>query len=151
MHPTRKSNRTGRIARMLMRAVLLAAFSALPSPAPAEVVPDLHVAQRPVADTGDPERTRATVEALADVIVKLTGDSRLPSSEAALPLTARAGDFVARYAYEAAPSGTAPNDANPPSGQRLLRVWFDPARLEAALTARGVALWPADRPAVRLD
>jgi hypothetical protein len=119
-------------------------LSLLPHGTQAEVVESLHEARQPVASAEMPERLRAMREALGEVIVKLTGDSRIATDPAAIPLVERAADFVARYEFEAQAT-SAYADRSSRAGPLILHVWFDPVRIEHALRSRGIALWPRDR------
>lgn len=88
-----------------------------------------------VADRSQGELARGTAAALAEVLIKLTGNRRLPGDAAARPVLAKAGKLVLQYGY-----------ANAPKGGLQLNVEFDQQALNGELAERGIALWGKARP-----
>jgi hypothetical protein len=133
----------------LIAGLLLAIFSAGPPAAQAEIVGDLYRAQRVVTGTEQAERSRGFREGLEDVVIKLTGDASLAGSDRLAAVLARADSLVARHEYEDRMKDLPVRDEQ---GTRerphFLRIWFDAAKVDAALTAAGLEPWPADRPVV---
>lgn len=105
----------------------------------AAVVEGLHSAVVPVADRSDDAFASSLREALAAVLVKLSGDSRVPATAGARALLGNPRQYMTGFGYETSRNGGL-----------ALRANFDPAALEAALLARGLPLWGKERPALRL-
>lgn len=105
----------------------------------AEVVQNLHSAQVPVADQSNTALASAAQDALAEVLVKVSGNEdvlRHPQIAAALP---EARGHVQQYAYARDDQG----------GDGLYaRFEFDSAYVNRLLTRAGLPLWTANRPRV---
>jgi len=118
------------------RAVIGAALLSFAAwPAAAAVVEGLTAARVAVADRTPGELARGTRAALAEVLVKLTGDRAMPRGAAAAGLLDRASRLMLQYGY-----------LNAPEGGLLLAVEFDEPALKEALDARGVPIWGKERP-----
>jgi len=105
----------------------------------AEMVRNLYSAQVPVADQSAAKLAAASKEALAVVLVKVSGSSALlrnPVIAAALP---KARSHVQQYSYS--------KDALKPGGL-LVQVLFDKAYISGLVIEAGAPLWTANRPAV---
>jgi len=116
----------------LLTAVLLCALAA---PLAARDVSGLYNASVAVKDRSPAERSRASSAALAEVLVKLTGNRRTPNDASARPLLARASTLLLQYAYGNAPDGTL-----------TLNAHFDEHVLERELEERGIGTWGKQRP-----
>ncbi len=104
-------------------------------------VDGLYTATVPVADEGRAERSRGFREALARVLVKVTGDSAIAAREGAATALADAGDAVQQFGYLRRES-----EAGEPS--LALEVGFAPAAVEERLARAGLRFWPRERPRV---
>ncbi len=128
----------------LVLGFLLAAL-----PAGAATVERLTWCETMVTGQGEAERARGLAACLPEVLVKVSGETRLAADPRVAPLAARAGDFVASLEYEdrmkALPVGDEQGTRDRPF---FLRPTFDPAKIEAALKDLGLSSWPADRPVV---
>lgn len=118
--------------------------------APARGAPgaELYRAETIVTGTGEAERRRGFREGLTEVIVKLTGDSRLPD-DPRLDETIRAPErWVAQFAYEDRMKNLPVHDEQ---GTRerphFLRMEFQPARLDRELERLGLSKW-TERPTI---
>ena len=113
----------------------------------AAVLEDLYDAEVIITGTGAAERERGFRDGLREVVVRLTGSTAVLADRRLTPLFDRPGAFVAAFDYEDRMKGIPVHDEQ---GTRerphFLRMQFDSARLDAALEARGVALWGTDRP-----
>lgn len=93
------------------------------------------------------ERQRGFREALAEAVVKVSGDARLAGDPRLAPALAEAGRFVARFTYE---DRLAKKKLMDEQGTRersyILRVEFDPVAVDALLVGLGARPWTADRP-----
>lgn len=103
----------------------------LQSPVLAATLPDLYVAQVPVTATSSAGLDEAFSQALAAVLVKLTGQRNLPADPAVRELIANATPLVSQY--QVAGGGT-------------LRVHFDRAALWRRLDAARLPVWADERP-----
>ncbi len=110
-------------------------------PAMATSVEGLYGTEVPVSDRSIAATDRGVVEALAVVLVKLTGNSATATDARARPLLARARSFATVIGQA--------QTGNAVDGYRL-RVDFDPAALAAALRERGFILWAKERPRLQL-
>lgn len=108
----------------------------------------LYEAQVLVTGQGASERSGALRGALAEVVVKLTGD-RSSATHPKLALTLeRAADLVQKYEYEplasmATPAGDA---AATPAYTHVMRVSFDAQAVNGALRGAGFPVWGRVRP-----
>lgn len=123
------ATRTAGACRLLGMLLLWVALSA---PAGAA----LHEATVPVADRSEAARQQAVRAALAEVLVRLSGDPALPQQAGSAPLLAEAGRYLQQYQYEGSEG----------AGTLMLRAGFDAAALEAQLRRQGVTLWGRERP-----
>lgn len=135
---------------MEIRATLLAAImaAAIAQPSAAEIVKHLYQGEAIVTGRNNlPERRRGFRAALAQTIVRVTGDARLAGDKRIAPLLDRAGDFVADFAYEDRKKGIQISDEQ---GTRersyYLRVTFDRKKVLNAIARLGYRPWGADRP-----
>lgn len=105
----------------------------------ADVVPDLYAASVPVAEQSDAVLTTAAQEAMAEVVVKVSGSRdalQNPSIAAALR---DARSHVQQYAYIR---------GEPPSPPLSLRFEFDGTYITDLVAQSGEPLWTANRPVV---
>ncbi|MGE0230367.1 MAG: DUF2066 domain-containing protein [Flavobacteriaceae bacterium] len=134
---------------MLYRTIALVLVLLMPVRAAAEIVADLYQAKALVTGTEEPERSRGFRAALADVAVKITGDTALERDTRLEGLLARAPELVASYTYEDRMKGIPVHDEQ---GTRerphILTVTFDTERLDAAIATLGYRRWSEDRPVV---
>nr|WP_305119092.1 DUF2066 domain-containing protein [Tahibacter harae] len=131
-------------------ARLLAFLAALLLPLAAGLVQaqsaaSLYTGEVPVPDQSDEQRAIALKSALAQVVVKLTGDREAVNGEAVAKLIESAERYVQQYTYR--------QDVASVDGQALLRLSlvasFDRAALDRVLRDRGLKVWtPAARPPV---
>ncbi len=141
-HPIR--GRPMRLRHALTAALLLSTVSLL---AQAAEVGPLHEGEAVVTGQDDgAERRRGLAEAMAQVIVRLTGDDALLDDARTAFLRDHPADFVATLTYE---DRLARKKVMDEQGTRersfRLRVAFDAARVDAALTDAGLRLWQGER------
>lgn len=113
---------------------------AVPAVRAAEAVA-LYEAQVPVQGQGAAERGDALRHALAEVLVKLSGDRTAPKNAALSRLLKDAPRFVLEYRYQAA----AEEQAAP--GEQRLWVRFDGEAVEQEIRKAGMPVWGRMRPA----
>ena len=118
---------------------LLFALMLYAAATPAEVVRNLHSAQVPVIDQGSSALASASRDALAEVLVKVSGSEEVlqhPEIIAALP---EARSHVQQYAYV----------RDEQTGDELsARFEFDDSFINRLLTNARLPLWTANRPRV---
>jgi hypothetical protein len=98
----------------------------------AATVPDLYAAQVPVTATSGAGLDDAFSRALADVLVKLTGQRSPLADPAVRTVIGSATPLVSQYQV---------------AGGGLLRVQFDPVALRRRLDAANLPVWADERPA----
>jgi hypothetical protein len=121
--------------RTLLALLLAGSLLAAAAPALAIPVPGLYEARVAVADQNPGQREQALKQALAMVLVRLTGSRVLPESAAAQPILGRASSLVQGYGYETPETGTG----------LLLHAQFDPKAVQAALRSQGMPVWGENR------
>lgn len=138
---------THRHLASLALALLVAPL--LAPPAAAVVVEQLHEVEVAVADQSPDARTKAFKVALAEVVVRLTGDARAPVAPELAALMRTPQRFVAEFAYITigAEPGT-PTMATGPKVAPTLRlaVRFEGLALQQALREAGRAVMGRERP-----
>ena len=112
----------------------------LPPPVAAVPLTQLYEAEVPAADQGAEARATALGEALAEVLVRISGDRAMQRQPGVNALLASPGRYVQQYRYQ--PAGDAAVDEAP------WRLWvrFDGAGLERALRDLGLPYWGRERP-----
>lgn len=122
----------------------------------------LYRAQVIVADQSEAARVEGFRAALAQVVVKLSGQRQVLDQPQVAPLLDAAADLVEEYRYQPLPAAVtvpAAGDAaqstdatpiQPPVPETALEVRFAAAILDAELRRLGVPRWPAERRPVLL-
>ena len=125
---------------------VLAAALFCSAAASARAADELYEAQAIVTGQREPERLRAFPDCLEDVLVKVSGDSRLVGDRQLLPLKANAVDLVASFRYRDRMAGIPVHDEQGTRDRPYdLIVSFDAAKVDAALRSLGLAPWPGPR------
>jgi hypothetical protein len=121
---------------VLARGLLAAWLIWLALPAGAVTIADLYETEVPVAGEDVGSRNQAIGQALAQVLIKLTGRDPAPGAAA---LATQAPSYVQQYRFRR--GVTAAGDAQ-------IRLWvrFDKLGLDRALRERGLPLWGSSRP-----
>ena len=105
----------------------------------------LYSARVEVADQSEEARIAGFREALEQVLVKLSGQSRAEEDPRLAPLIDAAADWVAQYRYRAPDAEPGDGPATP---AEYLLVEFAAEALDAELRRLGVARWPTARPSL---
>jgi uncharacterized protein len=127
-------------------AVLFVA-SAASAQAPAMTDDDLYKAETVVTGTGEAERMRGFRIVTEEAIIKLTGNAGLAGSARIEPILGQAAGLIAEFTYEDRMKSIPVHDEQGTRDRpHFLRVRFDKAKLDAALTAANLRKWGADRP-----
>jgi len=135
-----------RPATVLCRMALLL-FLVLAPGAPAVGAQSLYTGVVPVSGQGEVERREALPEALRHVLRKLSGERRLPESEALDDALARAGELLLAFGYQ---DGTdvAPDGAETDTLELVAR--FTPAAVDRLVRDLGLRRWRTQRSPVVL-
>ena len=129
------------IGRRLSRAwPLFLVLFLIPAAVSAVPVDDLYVTDVAVATRDRPERQEAFRGALGKVLVRVTGARSVDGYAELDSILDTASRYVQRFEY-------AENDGDEGLPYRL-RVTFDGAALERAVSERGLPVWGRDRPGV---
>ncbi|MCG6868356.1 MAG: DUF2066 domain-containing protein [Gammaproteobacteria bacterium] len=133
---TRFAARPGGIYRLraLLLVCLLCAASAHGVP-----LDTLYDAEAPVATGEEPDRNKGFRDALAEVLVRLTGKTDAARRPESQEILGRAGDFVEQFRYR---------DSGLEEPAYLIWVRFDGPALEEAVSQAGLPVWRSERPAV---
>ncbi|RLA48408.1 MAG: hypothetical protein DRQ65_00080 [Gammaproteobacteria bacterium] len=105
----------------------------------ADIVRDLYAAQVPVADQSSRALARASREALAEVLVKVSGSVEVLQYPAVAAALGKARSHVQQYAYSR-------DESVPP--KLSVRLEFDGSFVTRLVTEAGAPLWTANRPPV---
>jgi len=127
------------VGRRLSLAWLLLLF-AVPGAALAVPVENLYTVEVPVTTRDRPERQEAFKEGLSQVLARVIGARSIEPYAGLDSLLDTASRYVQRFEY-----GESRADERRPY---LLRVTFDGAALERAVSERGLPVWGRDRPGV---
>lgn len=133
---------TARLSSSFALVAILALCSAWAPPAGADPVTDLHSSDVLVHDQGAATRASALKDALAQVLVKVTGSqASLETAEAAAMLE-NPSRYLQQYRYEA----VHPVPEDPQAARLVLHTEFDGTAIEQRLRAAGLPLWGRERP-----
>lgn len=128
--------------RVMTRIGLFSLLLLLALPGQARDAEGLYEAEVPVKGQGNDERVAAYTEAMAQVVVKLTGDRSAPQLPRLAKVMASAPKWVQQYRYQAL--GVAA--LREQGFSRLLVIQFDERAVSQALVAAEVPLWGRNRP-----
>ena len=105
----------------------------------AEMVKDLHTATVPVADQGSKALATASRQALAEVLVKMSGSRQVLANPQIKQALSGARGQVQQYSYAR---------GRPPGNELMVDIEFDRAYLLDLIREAGAPLWTANRPVV---
>ncbi|GAB2198166.1 hypothetical protein MAH4_22770 [Sessilibacter sp. MAH4] len=117
--------------------ILLSMLLGISHPATAIVVNDLYVSEVAVENRADQTRVEATRNALAKVIVKVTGREDILAHPAIERALSNSSTYLQEYSYQ---SGA--------DNQTLLSVRFSKVALERVFSAAAISVWPSNRPQI---
>jgi len=121
----------------LLTGILLVLM--LTTVARAEMVEGLHAATVPVADQGSKALAAASRQALAEVLVKVSGSTQVLANPQIKQALAGARGQVQQYSYAR---------GRPPARALMVDIEFDRAYVLDLVRQAGVPLWTANRPSV---
>lgn len=134
-----------KVKSLILRYCIAALFGLLLASEPLYAAPvsDLFQARVDAAGRDAAARDTALRQALQQVLVRVTGSSRLVGEASARPLLQEPGRFVEQYRFE---------DVVDAGGGEQLRLWaqFDGVALEREIRAAGLPYWGSERPDVLL-
>lgn len=110
--------------------------------------PALYQASVSLISQGDAERQNATAQALAQVIIKLTGNTQAPLNTVIRKALPQASSLVVQSAANTAPSDSEGNTAigGVPIYKTTLNVSFDPVAVDLLVAGAGLKYWTGARP-----
>jgi len=110
--------------------------------------PALYQADVTLNSQSDGERQNATVQALTQVIIKLTGNPQAPFNPVIRKSLGQASSLVSQAAASTAPSDSEGNTAigGVPIYKTTLRVSFDPVAVDLLIAGAGLKYWTGARP-----
>lgn len=148
MTPRANQTRLSRLATLLSALTLtLFAFSAATGSSAAQESAALYQATAIVTGTDMRQRPKGFAEALLEVLVKLSGASRLRADPAAIALSKQAEGLVDSYTYVDPRAGLLHHDDQGTYDRSYeLTVRFNRAKVEAALIKLGASVWRGPRP-----
>ncbi|HIK81126.1 MAG TPA: DUF2066 domain-containing protein, partial [Porticoccaceae bacterium] len=130
---------------MLRRLLILVLFFVSPYCA-AEEVNDLYSAMVPIADQGSSARERGVVEALQNVLIKLTGNSKTFQSTRLAPYLSDANGYVDALSFEDLPLSVSAKDSQSDSPSFGLRVKFSRSAIDLLIRQAQLPILPSNRP-----
>lgn len=112
---------------------------------------DLYRAETIVTGQGEPERLRGFRVGTEEAVVKLTGDAALLGSDKIVPVLDRAAELVREFTYEDRMKGIPVHDEQGTRDRpHYLRIRFDKAKFDAALSEAKLKKWEGERPLIAL-
>lgn len=135
------------LSSLALLLVLWWSAVAVGNAAAADAAADLYQARTRVTGQTAEGRAPAIVRCFTDVLIKVSGDARLLSDPRVAAAAKRAGALVKDFRYRDLMAGLPTNDEQGTRDRPYeLTVNFDPAGIDAALTALGRKPWTAERP-----
>ncbi|MBB3168953.1 DUF2066 domain-containing protein [Simiduia aestuariiviva] len=134
--------------RSLLNAVMLlvsAAWVALP--AQAEQLVDLYKVSRLVESQAAVEREQAASEAMARILVRVTGDPNIAANEELLPYLQRAQNYVLQFGYTRTERQITRADGSQVAATEL-NFSFSEVAINKLLRKLKLPIWPDNRPAL---
>lgn len=132
------------LAFCLVLAATLGAVSAR-----AEVPPDFYKTSVPVASQSTADRSAAFQQAMAQMLVKITGSTVIMQMPKAGEVAGQAAKYVRQFQYSEQPPGQSkPVNSGEDYKPFVISVTFSGEALERALLEAGLPVWNADRPPV---
>ena len=131
----------------LIRIFCLMLACALPASARAEPIAELYTSMAIVTGTGEKNRQLGFRDCLDRVLLRVSGDQRLPQNPDMEALRDRAGAFVDAFRYRDRLEGIPIHDEQGTYDRpHDLTCVFDQARMDAVLTSLGSRPWLDKRP-----
>ena len=130
---------------MLRRLLVLVLFFISPYCA-AEEVNDLYSALVPITDQGSSAREQGVLDALQNVLIKLTGNSQTFQSARLAPFISDANGYVDALSFEDLPLSLSPKDNPLDSLSFGLRVKFSRSAIDLLIRQAQLPVLPSNRP-----
>ncbi|UTA49012.1 DUF2066 domain-containing protein [Simiduia sp. 21SJ11W-1] len=132
--------------RSLLNAVILLISACwLASPAVAEQLVDLYKVQTLVTSQAAAERERAATEALARLLVRVTGDPKIAENAELQPYMKRAQNYVLQFGY-ARTEATLTQEDGTQVPATALNFSFSEVAINKLLRKLKLPIWPYNRP-----
>jgi uncharacterized protein len=134
--------------RTILVFCLMSVACLVAAPVQAVVLPDFYKADVPVASQSVTDRSAAFQQAMAQILVKITGSTAIMQMPKAGELAQQAAKYVRqfRYAEQPLPPGqTRAAKSGEDYQPFIISVTFNAEALERALLEAGLPIWNADR------
>jgi hypothetical protein len=133
--------------RTILAFCLIPILSLTAVPVWAAVAPDFYKADVPVASQSTSDRSAAFQQAMAQILVKITGSTVIMQMPKAGELAQQAAKYVRqfRYAEQPPPGQVKPARRDEDYKPFIISVIFNGEALERDLLAAGLPIWNADR------
>ncbi|WP_347331243.1 DUF2066 domain-containing protein [Marinimicrobium locisalis] len=112
----------------------------------ADQVVDLYTAEVLVTSQSEAERQRAAREGLADLVVRVTGDTQAREHPQVQEALTRAEGFITEFNYGSTRETVEVGGEARPASRLVMR--FSSVEVERLLRSANLSLWPANRPGV---
>ncbi|MDX1489675.1 MAG: DUF2066 domain-containing protein [Pseudohongiellaceae bacterium] len=129
-------------SKVINRVALIGVLLLLALPAQALIISGLYDHELPVQSQSEAERLSAYREALAAVIVKVTGTETALDTALVQRAIRDAQSYVREVSYRTV--------STPQPNTSLISIRFDPALVDSLLADAGVTVWDKNRPSILL-
>ncbi|UVK37349.1 DUF2066 domain-containing protein [Mesorhizobium sp. AR10] len=127
--------------------VMIGLFCSMPRPAVAATIDELYQSQAIVTGQGEVNRQIGFKACLDSVLVRVSGDQRLPKRREMAALRDKAGSFVAEFRYRDRMEGIPVHDEQGTHDRpHDLTCLYKPDVIDAVLASLGSKPWLAERP-----
>lgn len=128
----------------MIRLIVALCFASWALVAAAGEEVDLYRVEALVTSQAEAERNRAAREALAELLVRVSGDSQAPSLPPLAAALRRPASYLHEFRYASSDQQLEVDGQLRPASLLVLR--FSPQAIERLLRESGVPFWPANRP-----
>jgi hypothetical protein len=132
---------------LIIRYLLLLCAVTLASGASADTVIDLYRADALVKSQSEAQRAKAAKQALAEALVRVSGNASAAANPVVQQALNRAQDYIYEYSYRSTDETLESLQGTPQPASRV-EFKFSPALIEQLLRDADLSFWPANRPTV---
>jgi len=130
----------------MLRRLLILVLLFISSYCAAEEVDDLYSALVPITDQGSSAREQGVLDALQNVLIKLTGNSETFQSTRLAPFISDANGYVDALSFEDLPLSLSATETQPDSKNFGLRVKFSRSAIDLLIRQAQLPVLPSNRP-----
>lgn len=132
---------------LIIRYLLLLCALTSAGVASADTVIDLYRADALVKSQSEAQRAKAAKQALAEALVRVSGNASAADNPAVQKALSRAQDYIYEYSYRSTDETLESLQGTPQPASRV-EFKFSPALIEQLLHDADLSFWPANRPTV---